>query len=225
MANSKDTRNYFSISETAQQNLRNDLQCLFLIFSGDASLIAENTQFIISKYSEKHRAYHNLSHVNALLFQAENLKEKFADLASVQLTIWFHDVIYNPKRLDNESESARLAVEILAELGALPDKIEKVRQMTLATQKHDAANLDFDGKLFLDLDLSILGQPSEVYQNYASAIRKEYSFVPWFLYRRARRKILENFLKRETIYFTDEIRNTHEATARLNIQEEIKTLS
>jgi predicted metal-dependent HD superfamily phosphohydrolase len=225
MSNLKNAQNYFSLSSATQSGLKNSLRNLLLEFSANSDLITETLEFIASRYSEKHRAYHNLSHVNAVLDKAQNLRGKFADLVSVQLAIWFHDLIYDPKRFDNEIESAKLATEFLDKLEVPKEKIKKVEQLILATQKHDPADLDFDGQLFLDLDLSILGQKAEVYQNYSSAIRKEYSFVPWFLYKRARRKILENFLEREFIYFTDEIRQTYESNARLNIQREIKELS
>ena len=97
--------------------------------------------------------------------------------------------------------------------------------MILATQKHDAANLDDDGKLFLDLDLGILGAKPEVYKKYSQAIRKEYSFVPEDFYREKRREILRRFLHREFIYYTDEMRKLYEQPARVNIANEIKELS
>jgi predicted metal-dependent HD superfamily phosphohydrolase len=201
--------------------LRNLLQT----FSSNSELNNRICAFIFAKYSEKHRAYHNLSHINALLSHAEKFKAKFADYESVQFAIWFHDVIYDTKNVDNESESAKIAAEFLNELNAPKSKIEKVEQLITATAKHDANGLDFDGKLFLDLDLAILGQSEIVYQTYSKAIRKEYSFVPWFLYKRSRRNILENFLQREIIYFTQEIRQDFETQARINLANEIKELS
>lgn len=66
--------------------------------------------------------------------------------------------------------------------------------MILATKKHELLNDSADLKLFLDFDLSILGTSAEVYQRYSQAIRKEYSWGPYFLYRKGRKKILENFL-------------------------------
>jgi predicted metal-dependent HD superfamily phosphohydrolase len=215
----------FQIDKNTLPELEKSLNNLLQNLSENPESINRICRFIFTKYLENHRAYHNLSHIKALLFYAENYKKKFADFESVQLTIWFHDVIYNTKRFDNESESAKIAVEFLNELNVTKDKIEKIEQMITATAKHDSNGLDFDGKLFLDLDLAILGQNENVYLNYSKAIRKEYSFVPWFLYKRSRRKILENFLQREIIYFTEEIRQDFETQARLNLANEIKTLS
>ena len=201
----KNNQDFFQFDEITIENLSNDFKKLLTNFSEDESKINEIISFVISKYSEKHRYYHNLSHVRALLLSAENFKEKFTDFESVQLAIWFHDAIYAPKRFDNEIESAKLASSKLSELNLPKVIIEKVEKIILATQKHDATDLDFDGKLFLDLDLGILGADENIYQNYKSAIRQEYSFVPWFLYRRSRAKILANFLNRATIYFTNEV--------------------
>jgi predicted metal-dependent HD superfamily phosphohydrolase len=219
------TKNYFSIDEITVAKLKDSFHNLLILLSENTNAIDEGSSLIFSKYSEKHRAYHNLSHINALLFHAEKFKEKFADFESIQLAIWFHDVIYNTKRFDNEVESAKTAVEFLSKFKQPKIRIEKVKQMIVATAKHDSEALDFDGKLFLDLDLAVLGQSEKIYQSYSKAIRREYSFVPWFLYKRSRRKILEKFLQRETIYFTEEIRQDFETTARLNIQHEIKELS
>ncbi len=219
------SKNSFSIDERSTSDMVGDFMRFLLSFTNNEGVIDELLRLTVAKYSEKHRAYHNLSHINALLSLAEKYKEKFVDFETVTLAIWFHDVIYNTKRFDTESESAKIAVEFLSKLNVPNGKIKKVEAMILATAKHDSHGLDFDGKLFLDLDLAILGQNENIYQIYSKAIRKEYSFVPWFLYKRSRRKILENFLQREFIYFTEEIRQDFETTARLNIQHEIKELS
>jgi predicted metal-dependent HD superfamily phosphohydrolase len=180
---------------------------------------------LISKYSEKHRAYHNLSHINYLLRGAWAFGNTFHDYEAARLAVWFHDAIYEPKSKTNEIESAALAVKSLSELKVPKIKIEKVEKMILATQKHDAAALDEDGELFLDLDLSILGTTPSIYQKYAQAIRREYSFVPENLYREKRREVLRHFLQREFIYYTVEMREFYEEAAQINIANEIEELS
>ncbi len=219
----KDNQKFFPVDERVILELQSEFEILIGKFSNNSAQTKFLLDFLISKYSEKHRFYHNLSHINYLL--EESKKHNFADLDSIKFVIWFHDVIYNPKSTKNEIESAEIARVKLTELGLVGEKIAKVEKIILATQKHDATGLDDESKLFLDLDLSILGADSETYQKYQKAIRSEYSFVPWLLYKRARRKILENFLQREFIYFTEEIRQSIESNARLNIQQEIKELS
>lgn len=213
----------FTISQTTILNLKNDWQQHLKTYCSDQSKIEEIFHTLFEKYSEQHRAYHNLSHINYLLESLKNLE--LTDFDTIYLAAWFHDVIYEPKRNDNEIQSAKLAVELLPRLNLPVEKIRKIEQIILATQKHNAENLDNDGKLFLDLDLSILGADENTYRNYSQAIRQEYSHVPNILYRHGRRKVLENFLKRDIIFFTKFGRDQFENQARLNLANEIKELS
>jgi predicted metal-dependent HD superfamily phosphohydrolase len=221
----ENAQEFFSLGKTVVANLENDLKNLLETYFGARPKALGAAASIVAGYSEEHRFYHNLSHVNALLASAEKFKERFADEESVRLAVWFHDAIYEPKSPTNEIDSARLAVKTLAALNFPHAKIEHVEKMILATQKHDAAGLDADGRYFLDLDLGILGANAEIYQAYAKAIRREYSFAPENLYREKRREVLLKFLEREFIYYTDELRELLEPRARMNIANEIKELS
>jgi predicted metal-dependent HD superfamily phosphohydrolase len=225
MSQAVDNQKFFSFGEALTQNLNSGWLALAEEFSIDDEDAGAVFAVLLNGYSEKHRFYHNLSHVHALLFLAADFREIFSDYDCVRLAIWFHDAIYEPQRNDNESESAKLAVTHLSRFGLAKNKIQKVEEMILATARHEASELDFDGKLFLDLDLSILGADEEIYKKYSQAIRCEYSFVPQVLYSEGRKKILENFLRREFIYFTGEMRFRFEAAARVNIENEIKELS
>jgi len=151
--------------------------------------------------------------------------DKIQDRYAVYFAVWFHDVIYDTKRSDNEEKSAEFAAEALAGLGVPDQTIEIVQEMILATKSHSGVNLSWDMKAFLDLDTSILGAPEDIYKEYSHAIRREYSWVPESLYRRGRMKVLNDFLERERIYYTEEIRARYERQARLNIAEEVKALS
>jgi predicted metal-dependent HD superfamily phosphohydrolase len=216
---------FFSLSRREVEVMTGKIIHLFWTFPGDKLLSSSLAVRLIEKYSEEHRFYHNLSHIRAMLTAAEKFKDKFADYDSIQLAVWFHDAIYEPQSATNEIESAALAVRSLSQLNVSAAKIEKVEKMILATQKHDAATLNADGRLFLDLDLGILGAQQEVYRRYAKAIRQEYSFVPENLYRERRREVLSEFLQREFIYYTHELRELLEERARTNIANEIKELS
>lgn len=225
MAENKNNHSFFPFNESSGATLKVHLRILLGKYSANDARISQFADVIIDKYGEKQRFYHNLSHVENLLAAAEIFNGEITDNESLWLAVWFHDVVYYPKQQNNEAESAKLAAEYLSELNFPHTVINKVEEMILATHKHDAADLDFDGKLFLDLDLGILGAKPEIYQHYKQAIRREYSFVPWFLYRRLRAKILANFLKREFIYFTGEMHERFETAARANVADEIKELS
>ena len=176
------------------------------------------------RYSEKHRVYHNLGHVEFLLKLFRQFEQFVDDRSCMFFAIWFHDAIYEPGAVDNEKRSAELAVESLNELSLSKRQIKKVEKLILATEKQSAENPDDDGKLFLDFDLAILGTENSVYRHYAKAIRKEYSFVSDTEYRAGRGKVLQDFLQRDVIYLTDIMRKEFETKARENIAREILEL-
>jgi predicted metal-dependent HD superfamily phosphohydrolase len=180
---------------------------------------------LVERYSERERAYHNLSHIQSLLALSESLLDKIQNRDEHYFAIWFHDVIYDTQRADNEEKSAEFAAEALARLAVPEQSIAVTREMILATKHHRAAGLSWDMKVFLDLDTSILGAPEEIYEEYSRAIRKEYSWVPDAMYREGRMKVLNDFLSRDRIYHTEEISAKYETRARRNIAEEIRGLS
>ncbi len=160
-----------------------------------------------------------------MLSKIKEFKLDVNDYDSIILAIWFHDVVYDVRRSDNEEKSAEFAETFLNNISYDKLKIEKIKNLILKTKEHSKLypNEDFDTKLFLDLDLSILGTDDETYKNYAKNIRKEYSFVPDEVYNNARAKILESFLKLEYIFKTENMRMLFEIQARVNIKSEIES--
>lgn len=216
---------YFQLAHYDLDFLHTQWSRLSSEYGGSPSVIESLFKNLVEHYSAKDRAYHTLSHIQSLLSMSESLSGKFQSYEAVCFAIWFHDVIYNTKKSDNEEKSAEFAADALTRLGVSEQTITIVREMVLATKHHRGANLSWDTKAFLDLDTSILGAPEEIYKEYSRAIRKEYSWVLSFLYRKGRKKVLNDFLERERIYFTEEIGSKYEAQARHNIAEEIRALS
>lgn len=56
-----------------------------------------------TRYSEVHRLYHNLMHVDRMLNWLD-CSQLGTDL--VELAIWFHDCVYEPLERNNELQSA-----------------------------------------------------------------------------------------------------------------------
>lgn len=79
--------------------------------------------------------------------------------------------------------------------------------------------------LFLDLDLSILGAPEDEYDAYSRDIRREYIHYPWDAYRTGRTAILNNFLTRDSLFFTEHFHYRYEIRAHNNINKEIRSLN
>src|SRR5262245_23722587 len=216
---------YFQLGRHDQDFLHAQWVNLASRYASDPSSIEGLFNSIVEHYSAKDRAYHNLGHIQSLLSLSESLPDKIQNRDALYFAVWFHDVIYDTKRSDNEEKSAEFAVEALSGLGVPEQTVATAREMILATKHHRADDLSWDMKAFLDLDASILGAPEDIYKEYSRAIRKEYSWVPGFLYRKGRMKVLNDFLDGESIYQTEEIRTKYESQARHNIAEEIRALS
>jgi len=180
---------------------------------------------LTAAYLEPARQYHTLEHIAALLRQLEEHKGSVIDQDALALAIVFHDVVYDPRRHDNEAQSAAMARQRLTALGFAAACVDKVAAYIEATQHGREAEIrDPDLALLLDLDLSTLAAAPDVYRLYASAIRREYSHVPDAFYRSGRRQVLDGFLARARIYRTERLHALWEARARANISEEIAGL-
>lgn len=180
---------------------------------------------IAAEYQAENRAYHNFEHIENLLSFLKQHEAEINDLAGVKFAAWFHDVVYDTEAKDNEEKSAQYAQDYLEQLGIPQGIIAHVVALIQATIKHEMIENDFDSAIFLDGDLAILGSSEQNYDKYAAKIRKEYAWVPDEEYKAGRKKILESFLNRPRIYFTEEAGKELEQQARRNIVREIARLS
>lgn len=178
---------------------------------------------LVAAYSEAHRYYHTVKHIDDCLAQLDEAASIAEAPEEVELALWFHDAIYKPTSPKNEQASAEWARSFLESVGAAEDRCARVFRYVLAT-KHDAVPLGADAPVVVDIDLSILGREPDEYDQFERNVRKEYKWVPWSLYRRKRIEILESFLARPTIYHTDYFRRRYENQAKRNLQSAIEGL-
>ena len=172
-------------------------------------------------YSEPHRFYHNIGHVENCLQQLHMHSQFVEHPLLVELALWFHDAVYDTHQKDNEEQSANLAVQVLTEAGLPEEQTKKIRDLILATC-HNSSPKSLDAKLLVDIDLSILGSSTEQFERYDEQIRQEYSWVKEGEYREARKRVLRAFLERRSIYETDLYRNKYENRARENLRRVIQ---
>lgn len=184
----------------------------------------ESFSKLLNSYAEPHRAYHTLTHICACLARFDTVRELAGHPGEVELAIWFHDAVYDPKRSDNEEQSACWAHRTLIEAGATPAVAQRVYELILAT-KHAAEPVGLDAALLVDIDLSILGAAPERFDDYERQVRQEYAWVPEVVFRRTRAGILRGFLARERIYHTQPFVERFEAPARANLQRSLDKLS
>ncbi len=179
---------------------------------------------LAARYEEPHRVYHNLRHLRQVLETTDSLRSQASDVTAVELAVWFHDVIYDPRARDNEEQSALYAERALRQLEMLDDLILRVKELVLLTKTHVAPPGDRDAMILLDADLAILGEPEAEYRRYAAAIRKEYAHVNDEDFRQGRRSVLELFLNRKRLFLTEAMFTQREQRARQNLQRELAEL-
>jgi predicted metal-dependent HD superfamily phosphohydrolase len=178
---------------------------------------------IESAYSRSGRHYHTLDHLQNLLAELSAVRQSIDNWDAVLFSLFYHDIVYNPLKSNNEEKSAGLAVKRMKELKAPEALIARSDELILATKKHVVSAYP-DTNYFTDADLSILGKEWAVYEAYAAAVRKEYSIYPDLVYRPGRKKVLEAFLGMERIYKTDWFFARCEGAARENMRREIESL-
>ena len=171
---------------------------------------------LVAAYSEAHRRYHTLQHLRACLVHLDAAATLAQRPAEVELALWFHDAVYDPRCADNEERSAEWAWRSILAAGCEEEIAQRVQDMVLATQGHDASD-DPDTRLLLDIDLAILGAAPARFAEYERQVRAEYAHVPEPAFRAGRRQVLAGFLARERLYQTDAYRTALEQRARDNL--------
>jgi len=137
--------------------------------------------FFKHKYNEKHRFYHNWSHIIDLVNKALHKDILFNDLL---LAILFHDIVYLPRNSDNEEKSAEIFKIYFS------NNIN-VYNSILNTKTHTST--DTLSQQLNDLDMSILYTDNLTdFIEYEKGISKEFSFVSKDTYLKKRIEFLIN---------------------------------
>ncbi len=174
---------------------------------------------LFQHYEQAHRHYHHLGHIAASLAE---LDLHAPGNALLEGAIWFHDVIYDPERADNEEASIRWFLEGTREWIDGPTA-QRISRLIGATDFRTEPDQSPEVALMIDIDLAILAADRVAYDAYADAIRAEYAHVPDDLFRQGRTKVMRHFLSRR-IYRTGGFL-PREERARRNIERELERLA
>lgn len=219
------TGNLFPTFVTVQlSNLESIWQELFLPFQVEPTLRKKLFLELVAAYSRSDRYYHNLIHIQHILSIASMLESFAENFPAIKMAAWFHDAIYDSQANNNEEKSAEYADDSLKKINIPTATINLVVRMILNTKNHATTLDDIDSQILLDADLSILASETSEYKTYAQAIRLEYSWVADAEYRIGRKRVLQSFLQRDRIYFTDQAFQMLELKARKNIKAELSNL-
>jgi predicted metal-dependent HD superfamily phosphohydrolase len=195
--------------------LKNKFYTLAHHFTTDEKLIDSLWRGIHTQYSEPHRHYHTLKHLEHLYKELEMV----ALNPVLEFAIFYHDIIYDVSKQDNEEQSAIYAQKRLKALMLPEELIEDITQLILLSKSHNITPIE-NAKLFLDADISILGASPSAYEQYTQKIRKEYRIYDDATYKSGRTNVLANFLEKPRLYQSDYFYHQYEAQARNNIVKE-----
>jgi predicted metal-dependent HD superfamily phosphohydrolase len=180
---------------------------------------------LFKKYTSPRRHYHNLAHLEQMLALSRQYQSFLQDKDGVDFSIFYHDIIYNVLRKDNEQRSAALAFKRLKYLGLTDQQRETIKAYVEATHAHtipDAMEGSTDLAFFLDFDMSILAADWPAYEVYTLQVRREYRLYPDRLYHTGRKQFLEKSLQEGDIFHTPVFKGRYEATARANMERELR---
>jgi predicted metal-dependent HD superfamily phosphohydrolase len=175
------------------------------------------------RWSEGHRLYHNLEHLDFCLTELQGVSELVERPAELFFAAFAHDVVYDPRSGDNESRSVEWALRVLEEAAVPAAACERIAWLVLATRQ-DRIPAELEAQLLMDADLAILGRSPDEYTDYERRIRKEYRHLPRLLYRAGRARVLKRLLKRHAIFLSEAFRNRYEDTARSNLRQTLARL-
>lgn len=201
------------------QNDHEKFQQYWTQFSAELILDKKQAEVLYSllenAYTESQRYYHTIQHIIECLDLFHQIKAQFNDPITVELAIWFHDIIYDPKASNNEEQSAALMQKYCSNL-LVSDQIQKVYDCIIATKKHQAS-IDQDLNYLLDIDLAILGSSTVRFAEYEQQIQQEYAWVEPELYKLKRAEVLQYFFQMKPLYQTEYFRQLFEDQAKQNL--------
>ncbi len=191
--------------------------------AGDSPTSRTEWAAVVRAWSEPHRRYHDLAHLAAVLGILDRLVSDAADPDAVRLAAWYHDVVYDPERDDNEPVSADRARVGLR--GLVPDeRIAEVERLVLLTAGHAVEPGDANGAVLCDAELAVLAGPPDAYAAYASAVREEYGHLSDDEFTAGRIAVLERLLALPLLYRLPSVADEWTPRARANLTAELALL-
>jgi predicted metal-dependent HD superfamily phosphohydrolase len=189
---------------------------------------------LFDEMSKPDRLYHGVGHLE-LLWRRHRLYSAGAGLADraidrlVACAIAYHDSVYDHSRSDNEDRSAEFWLR--ASAGSSVDDADRqwVAQTIRATKDHlayapEARPANAEARLrerarawVIDLDLTPLGEPPDVFDKNARLLRAESGHLSDEAWEEGIRVFRQRFLAAPRIYRFPELAAIYESSARRNL--------
>ena len=148
---------------------------------------------ILRRWREPHRAYHTCDHLADVMNQIyaipnNHITNKYREM--LLLAAIFHDIVYDPRRSDNEERSAQLLLQHAPETTEIQYIVSIIRDTKTHVPRSPLSHI------FCDLDMSIVKKPLPDLVRWETGIRMEYKHVPRLLYMIGRVRFLRQMIQR-----------------------------
>lgn len=172
---------------------------------------------VLKHYSEPHRFYHNVSHLENGLRIYFGL---FDHIDRHTFYAWaYHDIWYMPLSKYNEERSAHMLYTDAQVLGLDERETDWAVDMVMATKLNSE-----NWTVVNDMDLSVFGQPADIYNLYRTNIRAEYPLISDETFRAGRLHVLKQLTQRKPFFKRREFQELYGAQAEMNLLSEITEL-
>ncbi len=180
-------------------------------------------QYLTEAYSEAQRVYHTLQHIQHCLSLFDKISPQLEYPDTVELAIWFHDVVYQPGAANNEQLSADKFMEMTK--GKFDETIRgTVLDLIMATV-HCGAKIDnSDTKYMVDIDLSSFGLPWTEFLRDSKSIREEMGCLSDEVFYRKQLAFQRNLLEQPRFFRSDYFFDNYENQARQNLTDYFEKL-
>lgn len=173
---------------------------------------------LLDGYREPQRFYHTLEHIEHCIAWFDECRPMLEDADALELAIWFHDVIYEPGKPDNEARSAELYQQLSDGVheSAVREQVEWLIMATL--HLGSSIDADDDARYMVDIDLSSFGLPWEDFLRDSENLRREAGDLDDAEFFCKARGFHISLLARDRFYYTDFFAERLESRARDNIK-------
>lgn len=198
---------------------------LVLFPESERSMVEMSVEDLARHYGAADRHHHDLGHPVEMIELLRPIWSELEDPNGTEFAVWIHDVIQEPKVGDDEKRSLAWGLSTLELLGVPENRFLYLKPCVMAT-RHDPYNAPVrsDARYVADADLGVFGASPERFGRYCNGVKREYWFVPPAIFWFERRKILQSFLDRRYIYFTEYFRDLYETQARRNLANVIQAI-
>lgn len=197
-------------------------RCLLAGAPDDSTAIHQR---LIDGYNESQRHYHDLEHIEHCLRMFDACRPKLEQPDAVELSVWFHDVVFEPGRCDNERLSADLYLQYTENVHS-PEMRALVDRLIMSTLHNGDALTDADAAYMIDIDLSSFGLPWSEFLRDSDDLRLENSSLSDAEYYEKSTGFQNCLLARDRFFRTDFFAERYETRARENLAkyfDELKT--